>query len=129
MAAYFSSFALSDSNAKLRRFGNTLIPTIIFGKRDNKSMRESSKHLMDLLGSGGATELWPKKGISPVTTVHLFGSMPIGSSTLINDKGRLITESRIRISDGSLMPQAPWGNPQGAIMVLCELMAKRAHHE
>jgi hypothetical protein len=84
---------------------------------------------MDLLGSGGATELWPKKGISPVTTVNLFGSMPIGRSTLINDKGRLIRESRIRISDGSLMPQAPWGNPQGAIMVLCELMAKRAHHE
>lgn len=129
MAAYFSSFALSDSKAKLRRFGDTLIPTISFGKRDNISMGKSSKHLMDLLGSGGATELWPKKGISPVTTVHLFGSMPIGRSKLINDKGRLITESRIRISDGSLMPQAPWGNPQGAIMVLCELMAKRAHHE
>ncbi len=129
MAAYFSSFALSDSKAKLRRFGNTLIPTIIFGKRDNESIRESSKHLLSLLRSGGATELWPKKEISPVTTVHLFGSMPIGSSTLINDEGRLISESRIRISDGSLMPQAPWGNPQGAIMVLCELMAKRAHHE
>ena len=129
MAAYFSSFALTDSKAKLRRFGNTLVPTISFGKSDNKAMDESSKQLMSLLGSGGATEMWPKKGISPVTTVHLFGSIPVGSSPLINDKGRLIQESRIRISDGSLMPHAPWGNPQGAIMVLCELMAKRAYHE
>jgi hypothetical protein len=129
MAAYFSSFALSDSKAKLRRFGNTLIPTISFGKLDNESMKESSKQLMNLLSSGGATELWPKKGISPVTTVHLFGSIPVGKSPLINNKGRLIKQPRIRISDGSLMPQAPWGNPQGAIMVLCELMAKRAHHE
>jgi len=129
MAAYFSSFALSDSKAKLRRFGNTLVPTISFGKSDNESMKESSKRLMHLLRSGGATELWPKKGVSPVTTVHLFGSLPVGRSPLINDKGRLIKEPRIRISDGSLMPQAPWGNPQGAIMVLCELMAKRARHE
>lgn len=129
MAAYFSSFVLSDSKARLRRFGNTLIPTISFGKQDNKSMRESSKKLMDLLSLGGATELWPKKGISPVTTVHLFGSVPIGRSKLIDNKGCLITESRIRISDGSLMPFAPWGNPQGPIMVLCELIAKRAHHE
>jgi hypothetical protein len=129
MAAYFSSFALSDSKAKLKRFGTTLIPAISFGKTDNESMKESSKQLIDLLRAGEATEFWPKKGISPVTTVHLFGSLPVGRSPLINDKGRLIKEPRIRISDGSLMPQAPWGNPQGAIMVLCELMAKRASHE
>jgi choline dehydrogenase-like flavoprotein len=126
MAAYFASFALEDSSIKLKRFGKRLLPTIRFGRSDKKSMKEVSEHLIELLKTGEATEVWPKKGISPVTTVHLFGSVPVGKSPLIDNVARLQQDFRIRISDGSLMPHAPWGNPQGPIMVLCELMAKRA---
>jgi choline dehydrogenase-like flavoprotein len=125
MAAYFASFALEDSSIKLKKIGNRLLPTLKFGKSDKKSIQEASKHLVELLKAGGATEVWPKKGISPVTTVHLFGSLPVGKSPLITNDARLQQEFRIRISDGSLMPHAPWGNPQGPIMVLCELMARR----
>jgi choline dehydrogenase-like flavoprotein len=126
MAAYFASFALEDSSLKLKKLGRHLFPTIRFGKLDKKSMRDANKQLIDLLKAGEATEVWPKKGVSPVTTVHLFGSIPVGNSQLIDNQARLQKDSRIRISDGSLMPYAPWGNPQGPIMVLCELMAKRA---
>lgn len=125
MAAYFSSFAIVDSKAKLMRIGSRLIPVVIWGKNDRNSMRRSTAQLLELLKAGDAIEVWPKKGTSPVTTVHLFGSIPLGISDQIDELGQLISEKRIRISDGSLIPHAPWGNPQGAIMVLCELMSIR----
>lgn len=125
MAAYFSSFAMQDSKARLIRIGSRLIPIVMWGKKDKISMKYSTSQLLELLRAGDATEVWPKKGTSPVTTVHLFGSLPLGLSKDIDELGQLISDKRIRISDGSLMPHAPWGNPQGAIMVLCELMSQR----
>jgi choline dehydrogenase-like flavoprotein len=129
MAAYFSSFAINDSKAKLIRIGKSLFPIVVWGKLDKQAMVSSSQQLQQLLLDGDAIEVWPTQGISPITTVHLFGSIPIGRSSLIDEAGRLKSDSRIRISDGSLMPHAPWGNPQGAIMVLCELMAKRVREK
>jgi choline dehydrogenase-like flavoprotein len=129
MAAYFASFALHDSRVHLRRFGKKLIPTIRWGTRDREKIKSVSNQLAVLLKEGGAVEIWPKKGISPITTVHLFGSIPLGRSPLVDDCGRIKSEPRIRISDGSLMPHAPWGNPQGPIMVLCELMSERCLNE
>lgn len=129
MAAYFSSFAIQDSKAKLLRIGSRLIPVVIWGKNDKHSMRHSTSQLLKLLKAGDAVEVWPKKGTSPVTTVHLFGSIPFGISDQIDEFGQLKSDKRIRISDGSLMPHAPWGNPQGAIMVLCELMSKKRYQK
>ena len=127
LAAYFSSFVLEDSVLKLKRLGSKLIPIVKWGKEDKKSINIASNQLRELLQAGEATEIWPQKGSPPVTTVHLFGSIPINASTVIDSFGRLRKDPRIRISDGSLMPYAPWGNPQGPIMVLCELMAKRCN--
>jgi len=127
LAAYFSSFVLEDSVLKLKRVGGILIPIINWGKADKKLINDASNQLYALLQAGKATEIWPQKGTSPVTTVHLFGSIPINASKVIDSFGRLRKDPRIRISDGSLMPYAPWGNPQGPIMVLCELMAKRCN--
>ena len=129
LAAYFSSFVLEDSVLKLKRLGSRLIPIIKWGKMDKKFITIASNQLRELLQDGEAIEIWPKKGSSPVTTVHLFGSIPINASTVIDSLGRLRKDPRIRISDGSLMPYAPWGNPQGPIMVLCELMAKRSKNQ
>jgi hypothetical protein len=127
MAAYFASFSLQDSKVSLKRFKHKLVPFMTWGKIDKKNLQLAAKQLKDLLESGSGIEVWPKKDVSPVTTVHLFGSIPLGRSNLIDDSGRLLRDRRIRISDGSLMPFAPWGNPQGPIMVLCELLAKRCN--
>jgi choline dehydrogenase-like flavoprotein len=125
MAAYFGSFALSDSKVHLRTFRKNLVPVIHWGRIDKKSLIEVSIQLRKLLESGDSIEFWPKTGLSPITTVHLFGSIPISRSSLVDSRGRLISDSRIRVSDASIMPYATWGNPQGAIMVMCELMAQR----
>jgi hypothetical protein len=125
MAAYFASFALEDSRARLTRFRNRLVPNIVWGKKDRESIDHVSETLRQVLERGKASRVWPQVGRSAVTTVHLFGSLPIHGCSLIDNRGRLLREPRIRISDGSLFPRAPWGNPQGPIMVMCELMSKR----
>lgn len=126
MAAYFASFSLQDSKVMLKRFNHKLVPFMNWGKIDKENIQLAAKQLRNLLESGSGIEVWPKRGVSPVTTVHLFGSIPLGRSSLIDGAGRLRKDRRIRISDGSVMPFAPWGNPQGPIMVLCELLSKRS---
>lgn len=125
MAAYFASFTLSDSKAKLIKIKSRLVPVISWGEKDKEAIKYSTKQLKKILMAGDAIEVWPKMGTSPITTVHLFGSIPLGISSLVDNCGRLKTDNRIRVSDGSLFPHAPFGNPQGPIMVLCELMSER----
>ena len=125
MAAYFGSFALSDSRVRLIKFGKRLTPFIWWGKKDLDSLKEVTSTLRKILTKGDAVNVWPKKKLSAVTTVHLFGSIPISHQDVVDQNGRLKRDPRIRISDASLMPHAPWGNPQGPVMVMCELLAKR----
>jgi choline dehydrogenase-like flavoprotein len=125
MAAYFGSFTIKDSRVVLAKLGSLLVPIISWGKIDKRTMYEVKAGLKALLIAGGATKTWPRNNSSAVTTVHLFGSIPIGNQDLVDSFGKLKCDSRIRISDASLMPHAPWGNPQGPIMVMCELLAKR----
>jgi hypothetical protein len=58
------------------------------------------------------------------STVHIFGSLPI-CGRIINEFGELRKDKRVIVSDGSLLPTAPLVNPQGPIMTLCDLLAKR----
>jgi hypothetical protein len=125
MAAYFGSFAIEDSKVNLLRLRNRLIPVVFWGRKDQHSIHHVSESLKQILRRGNAKEIWPISGSSAITTVHLFGSLPISRFNGIDNRGRLITDKRIRISDSSLMPQAPWGNPQGPIMVMCELLSRK----
>ena len=60
-----------------------------------------------------------------MTTVHVFGSIPIGVSKDIGQLGELKKDNRIKICDASLLPQAPWGNPQAVVMVLNEILMNK----
>jgi choline dehydrogenase-like flavoprotein len=125
MAAYFGSFAIKDSRVLLAKLGGRLVPIIWWGQNDKRTLNEVKVGLKALLIAGGAIDTWPKNHHSAVTTVHIFGSIPIGNQDLFDASGKLKSDPRIRISDASLMPHAPWGNPQGPIMVMCELLARR----
>tara|TARA_Y100000817_G_scaffold308424_1_gene296160 strand:+ start:473 stop:673 length:201 start_codon:yes stop_codon:yes gene_type:complete len=60
-----------------------------------------------------------------MTTVHIFGSLPINSNKDIGKNGELLLDPRIKICDASLLPTAPWGNPQAVIMALNEILIER----
>jgi hypothetical protein len=124
-AAYFSSFALEDSKVRIVTIGKITIPLIKWGKKDKTELVSANNLLRKILKSGDARKIYPSKGMAPITTVHIFGSLPIGSSRHVDFLGRLIADTRIRISDSSILPSAPWCNPQGPMMVACEILAKR----
>lgn len=54
-----------------------------------------------------------------MSTVHIFGSLPLGVSPVVDSHGYVQgTDQRIFVRDGSLLPSPPLVNPQGAIMHL-----------
>ena len=123
--AYFSSFTLEDSVSKLISISGQFTPIVRWGKKDKEKLEQSVTLLKQILIDGGCTEVWPKSGIPPISTVHIFGSLPLIKSKLIDTYGKLIVDSRIRISDASILPAPPFGNPQGIIMVLCQYLANK----
>ena len=58
-------------------------------------------------------------GVAPVKLT------PINSNKDLDQNGALNADMRIKICDGSLLPIAPWGNPQAVIMVLNEILMDR----
>ncbi len=124
LVCYFSSTVLDDSKGRLISIGGKLIPFCYLKKKDRKKIKQSFFILKDLLSASNVINLWPKSDISPMTTVHIFGSLPLNRSKDIGKNGELIIDKRIKISDASLLPDAPWGNPQAVIMVLNEILMK-----
>jgi choline dehydrogenase-like flavoprotein len=60
-----------------------------------------------------------------MTTVHVFGSLPIANNSDIGLNGELLKDNRVKICDASILPTAPWGNPQAVMMVLNEILLDR----
>ena len=125
LVSYFSSTVLDNSYGKLLYINGNLIPFIYMSKNDRKKIKEGFELLINLLRSTSVKNVWPSKGVSPMTTVHVFGSMPVNSNNDIGLNGELLNDPRIKICDASIMPTAPWGNPQAVMMVLNEILLDR----
>ena len=102
-----------------------MIPVSYISKKDRRKINEGFELLREILKSTSVSHVWPVRGVSPMTTVHVFGSLPIGKNKDIGPSGELIKDPRVKISDASIMPTAPWGNPQAVIMVLNEILMDR----
>lgn len=59
---------------------------------------------------------------TPLMTVHLCGSVPLGSSgrrpSAVDSWGRLLADPRVSVNDASLIPSAPGVNPQGLVTAM-----------
>jgi len=125
LVSYFSSTVLENSNGRLLNIFGNLIPICYISKEDRKKIKKGFSILLDLLKSTNINDIWPKSEVSPMTTVHVFGSIPLGISKDIGELGELAKDNRIKICDASLLPQAPWGNPQAVVMVLNEILMNK----
>lgn len=125
LLAYFGSFTLQDSRSFVVVLARRVYCWIIWGPKDRSKTSETLNLLRDVLEEGGAQETIVGSGDPSISTVHLFGSIPIGDSELIDDQGKLAGSSRVFVCDSALLPVAPWVNPQGPVMVLCELVTER----
>ena len=122
LVSYFSSTVLKQSEGRIYFLLGKPIPFIKISNFDKENIKKGYELLKETLKLGGAKSVWPNKGLSPVSTVHIFGSLPINSNKDLDQNGALISDMRIKICDGSLLPIAPWGNPQAVIMVLNEIL-------
>ena len=125
LVSYFSSTVLENSNGRLLNIFGKLIPFCYTSKKDRKKIEKGFNILLDLLKSTNINDIWPKSKVSPMTTVHVFGSMPLNISKDIGELGELKNDNRIKICDASLLPYAPWGNPQAVVMVLNEILMNK----
>ena len=124
-ACYFSSTVLEKSKGRIFYFRGKAYPFIYIRKYDKDKIAEGFSILKKILKNGEVKKLWPEESISPMTTVHIFGSLPINSNKDIGKNGELLLDPRIKICDASLLPTAPWGNPQAVIMALNEILIER----
>ena len=93
------------------------MPWYRFSKSDRQNSREGIAMLKEIVESGGG-KLINEQEISANkhSTVHIFGTLPITSRVFIPGTNQLTKDSRVRVSDGSILPFGPGVNPQGVIM-------------
>jgi hypothetical protein len=99
---------------------HTNFPYYFPSSKDKKNLQEVRTLLEKLIDAGGATFANPEQRVKKgVSTVHIFGTLPINSDVFLEGSSRLKSDPRIQVSDGSLLPFGPGVNPQGVIMSLC----------
>ena len=101
----------------------TKIPWYLPSDTDKLRRINAARLVKEMVVAGGANLLSPINGRNISTsTVHIFGSLPINSGLFETGTSRLKIDSRIQVSDGSLLPFGPGVNPQGTIMALCKAL-------
>lgn len=108
------------------RFGDFIMPYFVPNKAMRKSLKNAQQILRKSIESVGG-EVLGDESLS-ISTVHVFGSIPIGASKLIDSRGFLNgTGNRVFIRDASLLPTHPLVNPQGPLLQMLEALS--ASHE
>ena len=95
-----------------------------------KTIAENTGFLGSSLIDAGASKIFGNLDNPSISTVHIFGSIPLGRSKLVDKYGFVRnTGNRVRVCDGSLLPSAPIVNPQGPIAALCKVISEKVNSE
>jgi hypothetical protein len=119
LRSYYVSYS---STGKGGIFPFLNLPWYVFSKEDRRLAKEGLELLKRIISQGGG-EIVDVKNLShrKQSTVHIFGTLPLGSRIYTANSNKLNSDPRIRVSDGSLIPDGPGVNPQGVIMTLVQL--------
>ena len=98
-------------------------PWYMPSRLDRVRATKATQLLREIVRSSGGTFANNKDEIKKaISTVHVFGSLPLGSNLYSKGTTKLRSDDRIQISDGSLLPFGPGVNPQAVIMALCNAL-------
>lgn len=123
LRSIYGSFVSSGRGGLIPGTG---IPFYFPSPNDRKNAEEVRSLLENVVVASGATFANPTQKIKKnISTVHIFGTLPINCGAFIEGTSRLKNEPRIQVSDGSLLPFGPGVNPQGVIMALCDSIVAR----
>ena len=98
-------------------------PWYMPSRLDRVRATNATQQQREIVRSSGGTFANNKDEIKKaISTVHVFGSLPLGSNLYSKGTSKLRSDDRIQISDGSLLPFGPGVNPQAVIMALCNAL-------
>ncbi len=125
IGSYYASI-IPEGKSGFFKIGKSLYPYYLLNKKTKSYMLSKLEILRDALLGVGATRIFYDLNNTNYSTVHIFGSLPVGGSELVDNFGRLKGyENWIRISDASVLPTPPFVNPQGPMMVLLNILSNR----
>ena len=127
LRSYYASFSSSGRGGILPILG---LPWYRFSKMDRKLARESTTLLKQMVSAGGGQICNEEKVSSKkFSTVHIFGTLPINSDVFIPGTNQLRIDSRVRVSDASILPFGPGVNPQGVVMTAVRIANSAGRNE
>jgi hypothetical protein len=127
IAVYYISSRSDGKGGLLKIFGN-LVPYFIPSKKSRLETKKMVETLQLIIRECGGETLGSKK--ESLSTVHIFGSMGIGESKLITQKGFLkAAQGKIFVRDASILPSHPFVNPQGPLMHLVTSLEEERNSE
>lgn len=116
LGVYYISLKSHGKNGLLG-IGTRLVPFFWPSKKMRQSLSEAQAVLRDAVKRIGGSPLG-NSGPS-ISTVHVFGSISLGESKILDNKGNVRgTEGKIFVRDSSILPSHPSVNPQGPLMHL-----------
>lgn len=120
IGVYYASIA-SEGASGFLSLGRRLYPYFVPSKAMVQKIKATKTLLGEALESVGATILG--RDATSISTVHIFGSIALGSNRLIDANGFLVaSHGRIFIRDASLLPTHPTVNPQGPLLHLIDVL-------
>jgi hypothetical protein len=127
IASYYISIP-SEGRSGFIRIRKSLLPYFIPSRKMKRLARLAQGTLQDAIKDSGGTVLG--SGKPSFSSVHVFGSIPIGSSRVIDGQGYVKgTDKKVFIRDASILPTHPLVNPQGPIMHLVTALELNRNNE
>jgi len=128
LRSFYASFEPGGTGGFLPGPGG-LLPRYRYSDRDRHRMRAGADGLASLLTAAGADVVTrPEDAAGHPSSVHVFGSLPYGGPGLLAGTSLVDADPRVGVYDASLLPGAPGVNPQGAVMTLALVLARRQLH-
>lgn len=129
LGVYYVSTVPEGTGRFVSLFGFS-VPSFRLTSESLKTIAENTGFLGKSLIDAGASKIFGNLDNPSISTVHIFGSIPLGRSKLVDKYGFVRnTGNRVRVCDGSLLPSAPIVNPQGPIATICKVISEKVNSE
>ena len=120
VASYYISLPSEGKGGLLRLFSD-IYPYFLPRKSFRQKCLNAQGRLRSAIADLGGSLLGD--GSLSISTVHVFGSIPIGNTKLIDNRGYLKSfPNAVYVRDASILPSHPLVNPQGPLMQLIDAL-------
>ena len=110
-----------EGTSKYFRWRGKLTPIINPSRKMKSDIKTAAIRLREAITAVGGLPLGELS--TSISTVHVFGSLPIGKTKILDSLGFVIgTEQKVFVRDASILPSAPLVNPQGPLMQLVTVL-------